>query len=82
MYIRLTRSNVPVIFNENYKFEIGKGIKIMEGSRATLIATGFMTHIAFEAAKQLDLEGIDVDFINMPSIKPIDEALIIESAKD
>ncbi len=81
MYIRLTRSNVPVIFNENYKFEIGKGIKIMEGSRATLIATGFMTHIAFEAAKQLDLEGIDVDFINMPSIKPIDEALIIESAK-
>lgn len=80
-YVRLTRSNIPIIFNENYNFEIGKGIKIMEGSKATLISTGFMTHIAFEAAKKLEQEGIEIDFINMPSIKPIDENLIIESAK-
>lgn len=80
-YIRLTRSNIPVIFNDDYKFEIGKGIRIMEGSKATLISTGFMTHIAFEAAKKLEEQGIDIDFINMPSIKPLDEELIIKSAK-
>lgn len=80
-YVRLTRSSVPVIFNDNYKFKIGKGTKIMEGPKATLISTGFMTHIAFEAAKKLEDQGIEIDFINMPSIKPIDEELIIESAK-
>ncbi|MCL4385993.1 MAG: transketolase family protein [Cyanobacteria bacterium] len=80
-YVRLTRSNVPVLFNENYSFKIGKGIKIMEGSKATLISTGFMTHIAFEAAKKLEEQKVEIDFINMPSIKPIDEDLIIESAK-
>jgi len=80
-YVRLTRSNVPVLFNENYSFKIGKGIKIMEGPKATLISTGFMTHIAFEAAKKLEEQKIEIDFINMPSIKPIDEDLIIESAK-
>ena len=53
----------------------------MEGSKATLISTGFMTHIAFEAAKKLEEQGIDIDFINMPSIKPLDEELIIKSAK-
>lgn len=80
-YVRLTRSSVPVIFNDNYKFKIGKGTKIMEGPKATLVSTGFMTHIAFEAAKKLEDQGIEIDFINMPSIKPIDEELIIESAK-
>ncbi|MDD3520115.1 MAG: transketolase family protein [Actinomycetota bacterium] len=80
-YIRLTRSNIPVIFNENYKFELGKGTKIMEGPKATLIATGFMTHIAFQAAKELSDEGIELDFINMPSLKPLDEELIVKSAE-
>jgi len=80
-YVRLTRSNIPVLFNDNYKFEIGKGIRIMEGSKATLISTGFMTHIAFEAAKKLEGQGIEIDFINMPSIKPLDEELVLESAK-
>ena len=80
-YVRLTRSNIPVIFNDSYDFKIGKGIKLMEGSKATIISTGFMTHIAFEAAKKLDSQGIDVDLINMPSIKPIDEEIIVESAK-
>ncbi|MHB1346253.1 MAG: transketolase family protein [Candidatus Humimicrobiaceae bacterium] len=80
-YVRLTRSNIPVIFNESYDFKIGKGIKLMDGSKATIISTGFMTHIAFDAAKKLDSQGIDVDLINMPSIKPIDEEIIVESAK-
>ncbi|MCE5329805.1 transketolase family protein [bacterium] len=80
-YVRLTRSNIPVIFNDDYKFEIGKGNRIMEGTKATLISTGFMTHIAFEAAKKLEGQGIEIDFINMPSIKPLDEELVVESAK-
>ena len=80
-YVRLTRSNIPVIFNDSYDFKIGKGVKLMDGSKATIISTGFMTHIAFEAAKKLENQGIEVDLINMPSIKPIDEELIMESAK-
>jgi len=80
-YVRLCRGGGPVIFNDDYEFEIGKGIKIMEGDKATIIGTGFTTHIALEAAKKLESEGIETDVINMASIKPIDEDLIIESAK-
>jgi len=80
-YVRLSRGGCPVIFNDSYKFEIGKGIKIMEGNAATIISAGFTTHIALEAARILENEGIEVDVINMASIKPIDEDLIIESVK-
>jgi transketolase len=80
-YIRLTRGVGPLIFNEKYEFKIGKGIKLFDGSKATLITAGFTTHICMSAAKKLQAEGIDIDLINMASIKPIDEQLIIESAK-
>jgi Transketolase, C-terminal subunit len=80
-YIRLTRGVGPLIFNEKYEFKLGKGIKLFDGSKATLITAGFTTHICMSAAKKLQAEGIDIDLINMASIKPIDEQLIIESAK-
>ena len=80
-YVRLCRGSAPVIFNDNYSFEIGKGIKIMEGDDVTLIGAGFTTHITLQAAKKLEQDGIEVDFINMSSIKPIDSKLITESAK-
>lgn len=80
-YVRLCRGGSPVIFNDSYEFEIGRGIKIMEGDSATIISAGFTTHIALDAAKILESEGIEVDVINMASIKPIDEDLIIESVK-
>ncbi len=80
-YVRLCRVASPVIFNESYNFEIGKGIKIMEGGSATIISAGFTTHIAMQAARKLEEDGIEVDLINMVSIKPIDSKLIIESAK-
>jgi len=80
-YVRLCRVASPVIFNESYNFEIGKGIKIMEGGSATIISAGFTTHIAMQAARKLEKDGIEVDLINMVSIKPIDSKLIIESAK-
>lgn len=79
-YVRLCRGGSPVIFNDSYKFEIGKGIKIMDGEAATIISAGFTTHIALEAARMLEEEGIEVDVINMASIKPIDEDLIVQSA--
>jgi transketolase len=80
-YVRLCRGGSPVIFNNDYEFEIGRGIKIMEGDAATIISAGFTTHIALDAAKILEGEGIEVDVINMASIKPIDEDLIIDSVK-
>ncbi len=79
-YIRLCRGGSPLIFNDNYKFNVGKGVKIFEGDKATIISAGFTTHIAYSAAKELEEEGIEIDLINMSSIKPIDTDLIIESA--
>ena len=80
-YVRLCRSNVPLLFNKDYQFEIGKGVRLMEGDDVSIISTGFATHIAYGAAKRLAEAGISVDLINMGSIKPIDKDLIVNSAK-
>lgn len=82
MYIRLGRPAVPVVFDENYKFEIGKGSVVHDGSDVTIIAMGVMLSPAIEAAKQLANEGISVRVINMSSIKPIDKEIIIKAAKE
>lgn len=83
VYIRLGRSKVPVIFNEDdYKFEIGKGIMLEDGTDATIIATGVMVSAALEASKKLAEEGIRVRVINIHTIKPIDKDIIIKAAKD
>ncbi|MGM9535953.1 MAG: transketolase family protein [Intestinibacter sp.] len=80
-YVRLGRSAVPQIFGEDYDFEIGKGVILREGTDATIIACGIMVNEAINASKILKSEGINVRVINMSTIKPIDEDLIIESAK-
>ncbi len=80
-YVRLTRSASPLIFNENYNFKIGKAVKLFQGEKATVITAGFTTHICIEAVKELEVLGIEVDLINMSSIKPMDEDLLLESAK-
>ena len=80
-YVRLGRSSVPTIFNEDYDFEIGKGVILREGTQATIIACGMMVSEAIKAGNILKSEGIDVRVINMSTIKPIDKDLIIESAK-
>lgn len=82
MYIRLGRPAVPVVFDENYKFEIGKGAVVKEGSDVTIIAMGVMLSPAMEAADELAKEGISARVINMSSIKPIDEEIIIKAAKE
>ncbi len=80
VYIRLGRLAVPVIHNEDVEFEIGKGIVLKEGKDATIIAIGFMVHLAMEAADILKNENIDAEVIDMHTIKPIDKDLIIKSA--
>ncbi|MCQ4923531.1 transketolase family protein [Tissierella carlieri] len=82
VYIRLGRAKVPVIFDENYEFEIGKGVELKEGTDVTIIATGVMVEKALSASEKLAEEGISARVINMSSIKPIDEDIIIKAAKE
>ena len=81
VYVRLGRSSITTIFNEDYNFEIGKGTIIREGTDATIIACGIMVNEALNASKQLEAEGINVRVVNMSTIKPIDKELIIDSAR-
>ena len=82
MYVRLGRSAVPTLFDENYKFEIGKGVVVREGNDATIIACGIMVNEAIIASKTLKSEGINARVVNMSTIKPIDRELIINAAKE
>lgn len=81
VYLRFGRLAVPVIHGENYKFEIGKGEVIKEGKDVTIIANGLMVAEAIEAGKVLAEKGIDAEIINIATIKPLDEELVIKSAK-
>lgn len=81
VYIRLGRNPVPVVLDEDYKFEIGKGIKMVEGTDVTLVSTGSMLDIALKAAAELKKENISAEVINLGCVKPLDKELIIESAK-
>ncbi len=82
-YLRFGRLATPVIFDKaTYKFEIGKGIQMTEGTDVTLIGTGLMTNICLEASKLLANEGISARVINMATIKPIDKDIIIKAAKE
>ncbi|QSQ10374.1 1-deoxy-D-xylulose-5-phosphate synthase [Koleobacter methoxysyntrophicus] len=83
VYIRLGRHKVPVIFQEgDYVFKPGKGVVLREGKDATIISTGIMTAIALEAADILKNRGIYVNVVNIHTIKPIDEELIIQLAEE
>ena len=80
-YVRLTREKFPRIFDENYKFEIGKGYVLRSGEDVTVIANGIETSFALEAAEILEKEGISVEVIHMPTVKPVDRELIASSAE-
>lgn len=82
VYVRLGRLKSPVIYEENQKFEIGKGIQIGEGTDATVIATGLMVSEAIMAKEELEKQGINIRVIDMHTIKPIDKELIVKSAKE
>ena len=82
VYLRFGRAAVPVINDrEDYHFEIGKGVLLREGSDVTIVATGICVSEALDAAEKLAEEGISAEVINIHTIKPLDEELILKSAK-
>lgn len=82
VYMRFGRLAVPVINDsETYKFELGKGVVLREGTDVTVAATGLMVNEAVEAAKILEAEGISVQVVNIHTIKPLDKELIAECAE-
>lgn len=82
VYLRFGRMAVPVFNDEaTYKFEIGKGIVLREGTDVTIVATGLCVNSALEAAEKLAADGISAEVINIHTIKPLDEDLILASAK-
>ena len=83
VYMRFGRLAVPVINdNEDYKFELGKGVVLREGKDVAIIATGLPVANCLEAAEKLAAEGIDAKVINIHTIKPLDEELIVAAAKE
>lgn len=82
VFLRFGRAAVPVINDRpDYKFEIGKGVLLREGTDVTIIATGITVASALEAADMLAADGISAEVINIHTIKPLDEELVIASAK-
>ena len=83
VYIRFGRLAVPVINDRpDYKFELGKGVVLREGKDVTLVATGLEVSETLEAAEKLAADGIDAKVINIHTIKPLDEELIVAAAKE
>ena len=81
VYLRFGRPKVPVFTDSNQKFEIGKGIKLIEGNDVTIAATGHLVWESIEAAKILNQSGINAEVINIHTIKPLDERIILDSVK-
>ena len=81
-YFRVGRAAVPVFYGEDDEITLGKGNLIREGKDATIIATGIMVSKAYEAAETLAAEGIDARVIDIHTIKPIDEDIIIRAASE
>jgi len=81
VYFRVSKAETPVLFDDDYCFEWGKGIVLKEGKDITIMSTGIMTGICLKAAEFLEKEDIKAEVIHMPSIKPIDEDLIVKTAK-
>ena len=82
VYMRFGRLAVPVIFDDDYKFEVGKGVELREGNDVTIVATGLMVNEALEAHELLKNEGINARVINIHTIKPLDNDIILKAAKE
>lgn len=81
-YIRLMRPKTPLVYEDDYKFTLGKAVTMRPGKDATIMAIGIMVSKALEAAEALAAEGLDCQVINMPTLKPLDEEAIIKAAAD
>ena len=81
-YIRLCRPKLPLVYNQDYRFNLGKAVTMKPGKKVTIIAIGIMVASAIEAADNLKREGIDCCVLNMSTLKPIDETVIIKAAAE
>lgn len=81
VYIRMGRLDVPLLFGEEYRFEIGKANVLTEGTDVAIMANGVMVSMALEAAAELATKGVSVSVVNVASVKPLDEETIVRIAK-
>jgi len=82
VYLRLCRNEVPVLENEDRAFEIGKGILLRDGADVTILVTGILVSKALDAAERLKKEGIHARVIEIHTLKPLDEEIIIKAARE
>jgi len=81
VYFRLNRPDTPIIFGDDYAFELGKAVVVREGTDVTVFSTGTQTARAFEAAEALAADAIDVHLVHVPTVKPLDVETIVAAAK-
>jgi len=81
VYIRMGRLDVPLLFGEDYQFEIGKANVLRDGSDVAIMANGIMVALAMEAAEELSLAGISVSVVNVASVKPLDVSTLVQVAQ-
>ena len=81
VYLRLSRAPAPAFYGDDMRFEIGKGIRVREGSDVAIITTGTLLHNAIQAAAILEAEGVRTAVVDMHTVKPIDQNLILECAE-
>ena len=82
VYLRFGRLGVPVIYDDDYKFELGKGVMLKDGSDVTIFATGLMVEASLSAAEALSEQGISARVVNIHTIKPIDREIIVNAARE
>jgi len=82
VYLRLTRPETPILFDDTYHFELGKSTSIREGNDVTVFSTGTQTTRVVEAAQLLAADGIEAKLVHVPTIKPLDEEAIVAAAKE
>ncbi|MBR5809397.1 MAG: transketolase family protein [Clostridia bacterium] len=82
VYMRFGRLAVEDVNSEDYKFEIGKGVQLKDGTDVTIVATGLMVEYALKASEMLKEEGISARVVNIHTIKPIDEKILIKASKE
>ena len=81
-YIRVVRPKIPVIYDDSYRFQLGKAHLLRPGTDATIMAIGIMASVALEAAKLLEAENIDCRVLNMASLRPLDEEAVLAAAAE
>lgn len=82
VFLRFTRDNIPVIYDENTEFEIGKAVKLSEGKDVAIIANGDTVRLGIEAKEALEKEGISVRLLDMHTIKPFDKEAVVACVND